>query len=1348
MKLPGPFPTECLSISRHLILRPLLQAAFLFLLLLSITCAGRAQTPAFRTFQTNQTTYVITKGSVNNVFTNIPMTNTTLLFLGSDPTTVSSKANLGITWNTLATVGGVSTWSFNSVSPTNAGAFSFALVASNAVSKLTATQTVTITVVAPDPSVLPGLVPGSNTITTPLNPNVHLHTNLPTTNLPATVGIGVGTTWSDDAALSSMVVSPDNNSPNPWRVNLSFFPKKAGTYSVPVLLTNENTGWSNSNNVTVIVTPPTDVPDFTNCPASITNILSTNQQTADLGGFTNVAASNCNVVIVSQTPPDAVSTYSITAGVNQTAGVGQLTYTPGIVPTNVALGLVVSNTVSGISGPTNTVMLNFVPLKPLEVRVRNNTGVPDNQMQIMQIDTGTDAFPNNVYFLTNGVQQMVNGLSTNFNALPSGNDINGPYRTLYISNSVSGTLWFCLSNVPYNKGEGGNPAVVNTKWSGLPFGNVELAYFGSGYDTVDVTAINQLGIPMKLAMMTNPMAPIPLPDGVRGFTTALQASNLLVRGLQVPGSPWFGPAPNTNLITLVGPSSAGSGGLVMSAGGNTNVAGPGPTPGSLHLGWPGFTFPPMSTYVTKVSVEQTNGTWPQPTQIVKTVGDPQSDNVFTFRGTLAFATNTNTGDPNYLTPVPILTNVSIFVTNSKTSFSTNVTGLWVQYTPDNGSPSDAWFSSYIYAAPASFTNPVGTYTPSLQAGYVQFMPNGSNWFAANVGGSSKWSANVLDSFLNDIAFGFAGGFVHSPVMGWTNGWVFTNGGNTILGNSNTGAPNTMIGLMDSEQWWNQTNLYSQLQPNSPILSPSNKITWYSSYGDNLFRAAPDVYNHPISDRMKYIKFQPGLGLGAANLDTNVWLEISLQAPPSSAAAAAVPAITSSTNVTNAYATAETPALISYQVTAVNTNGGGIYVGSLPEGLNYNPFTQMITGSLKTNVSGYVNIGLMAYSSNSASIAQLPIYLVASVAPNGLVQSSPLNFDRGQAYLAPSNISIPEYPSSIQQLSVSNGATSMLGTPQDCFFYATNGTLPRGIYLTNIAVGNVVYGYFYGVPVDFQTGLSVDLVAKNPVGSSTTPMIITNAGQANLFSAGVLNPPGYLGSASLNVTSGQFTNLVLNYTNSPTYFTNDPSTPLPPGLSFQVALNPSIPQGQAASPPFIVSLAGTPVGTPGTSTNIKILAVNAYVSNSAWAAGTNTNTITLNFSGAAPSPYLTYSDWVGAWALSGSNTNTTADPDDDGFDNNDEYAFGGNPTNPTPYLINISGSNISYLGLTNNVVPSPYTVQNTTNLATGPWTNYPTTVTNATNQLNIPLPSYYQRKEFTVPVTAGTNNFYRVIFSNQ
>jgi hypothetical protein len=150
----------------------------------------------------------------------------------------------------------------------------------------------------------------------------------------------------------------------------------------------------------------------------------------------------------------------------------------------------------------------------------------------------------------------------------------------------------------------------------------------------------------------------------------------------------------------------------------------------------------------------------------------------------------------------------------------------------------------------------------------------------------------------------------------------------------------------------------------------------------------------------------------------------------------------------------------------------------------------------------------------------------------------------------------------------------------------------------------------------------------------------------------------------------------------------------------------------------------------------------------WVIGVGAPVSTISAGPTPPPPptFLSYSGWVGAWALSPTISGGEADPDNDGFDNNDEYAFGGNPTNPTPYLLNISGSNISYIGLTN--AGTNYTVQNTTNLSTGPWTNYTATVTNATNQLNIPLPSYYHRKEFSVPLTPGTNNFYRVIFSNQ
>jgi hypothetical protein len=60
-----------------------------------------------------------------------------------------------------------------------------------------------------------------------------------------------------------------------------------------------------------------------------------------------------------------------------------------------------------------------------------------------------------------------------------------------------------------------------------------------------------------------------------------------------------------------------------------------------------------------------------------------------------------------------------------------------------------------------------------------------------------------------------------------------------------------------------------------------------------------------------------------------------------------------------------------------------------------------------------------------------------------------------------------------------------------------------------------------------------------------------------------------------------------------------------------------PEYGTAGPTFVPSLAGVPTGVAGSSTNIKVVAVNAYKTDSGplWATGTNTNTITLNFVGA-------------------------------------------------------------------------------------------------------------------------------------
>ena len=1349
-------------------LRGALWSGFFLLAVGLLNQSANAQSPTFGSFATNTTNFLIfNPHPVSSSLTDIPTSDATDVFLDSDSDTLTAKQNLGITWNGLATVGGVTKWSFNPITPTNKGTYYLTLVASNGNSPTSPVtkRTVSIAVVNPDATVLPALSPASPSITVTQAPSTLFHTNFTTTNLPtAGGGAGFSSPWTNGAALGGLSVAPDGAG-SEWKVNLQFYPKQAGTFEVPLILSNTVTGWTNSNNITVTVTAPTDLPGFSNLPASITSLLSTNQKTANLGGLSNAAS---QILIVSTDPANATQTYKIEAGFAVANGQtnGQLTFTPGLTPTNVTLGLVVSNAPTGLAGPTNYLTLNLIPLKPLQVRIRNQTGVDPGQIQIMQIDTGTnstgvdtDGFPNAVYFLSNATSvALSNGVSTNLSALPQASDSDGSYRTFYFSNSVSGTLWFCLSNVPYVKGTNANPAVVNTKWSGLPFGNMELAYFGSGYDTADVTAINQLGLPIKLEMKTNPTSPQTMPDGLKGFTNPAQAATILKQGLQIPAAPWFGPAPNTNLLTLVGPSSATAGGLVMSAGGNTNVPGPGLAPGSLHLGWPGFTFPPMSAYVSKVATEQTNGTWTQPTVITKTVGDPQSPaasvNIFTFSGTLVFTANTNTGDPNYLTPVPWLTNVTIYRTNTGTGATTNITGLAVRYEPDKGSPATAWFSSYIYGAPPAYTSAVPSDNPSLRTGYVKLYANGAEnfgaWFDANDQDNSHWSANVLDSFLNDIAFAFAGGFVHSPVMGWTNGWVYAPGGNTVLTNTNTGLPDTMIGTMVSSNWWNQTNLYSQLQPNSPVLSPTNKVTWYSSYGDILFQGAPNVYNHPISDRMKYIGFQPGLSLGAANLDTNVWLEITLMAPPASSGAGFLPAITSSTNVTNIWCNVGgTSPPISYQVTAVNTNGGGIYIGSLPPGLSYDPVTQMITGTLTTNASGYVNIGLMPYNSNNAAIAQLPIYLTASVAPNGL--PPPNNLNMGIAYVAPTNgATVEGYSTGLYQLMASNNATSMKGTPQDCYFYATNGSLPRGLYLTNLVnshSGDVV-GYLYGIPVDATATNPVTLVATNPVGGYSNLVTLINNGYGTHESVVVANPPAYVGSNSVTLVSGQYTNLVLNYSNAPTYFTNHPSTPLPSGMSFQVTLNPEY---GTAGPTFVPSLAGVPTGAAGTSTNIKVVAVNAYTTGSGpfWATGTNTNTITLNFVGAGGGGGGGGGSGLATWGGGSLPAVGTAAYSNALL----QYAFGGSAsygaagaqTNfGTASLSNISG--LDYLILreiirTNDANLTVWS-EHTTNLTNTSWTSNSIQPTASVDQSQA-MPGVNQVQEFKTPQGSDQRKFLRL-----
>ena len=165
------------------------------------------------------------------------------------------------------------------------------------------------------------------------------------------------------------------------------------------------------------------------------------------------------------------------------------------------------------------------------------------------------------------------------------------------------------------------------------------------------------------------------------------------------------------------------------------------------------------------------------------------------------------------------------------------------------------------------------------------------------------------------------------------------------------------------------------------------------------------------------------------------------------------------------------------------------------------------------------------------------------------------------------------------------------------------------------------------------------------------------------------------------------------------------------------------------------------GTP--TLNVTPLANPNYV----WVTNDFLSTGQISVSNIAP--VLTpYQSWLTNYPTL-ANTNGTADPDGDGFNNNLEFAFDGNPTVGTAALLTAtrSGSNavFNFVASTNTNAVS-YTVQSTTNLSTGPWADdgsVTASITNSANQTNpaILLAPDYVRREFSLPAT--NKSFYRV-----
>ena len=175
--------------------------------------------------------------------------------------------------------------------------------------------------------------------------------------------------------------------------------------------------------------------------------------------------------------------------------------------------------------------------------------------------------------------------------------------------------------------------------------------------------------------------------------------------------------------------------------------------------------------------------------------------------------------------------------------------------------------------------------------------------------------------------------------------------------------------------------------------------------------------------------------------------------------------------------------------------------------------------------------------------------------------------------------------------------------------------------------------------------------------------------------------------------------------------------------------------------FSSSLSLTPVSGSVAATTISVRlsgASSGSFSGDVSFASTGATTQTRAVSGTVTSAY---DAWAAGYSLSGASALPTADPDNDGLNNNNEYAFGTNPTLSNTSLMSATTSagnmTVTWIERNSGFI---YNVQSTTNLATTAFAN-DGSITPTTSVDQSGVPSGYTRKQFTV--TASNNKFFRV-----
>lgn len=410
---------------------------------------------------------------------------------------------------------------------------------------------------------------------------------------------------------------------------------------------------------------------------------------------------------------------------------------------------------------------------------------------------------------------------------------------------------------------------------------------------------------------------------------------------------------------------------------------------------------------------------------------------------------------------------------------------------------------------------------------------------------------------------------------------------------------------------------------------------------------------------------------------------------------------------------------SYQTTVSPADQPTTYSATgLPSGLSIDTSTGLISGTV--SATGYVSSNISATNVSGTSVKNIFFYI-------GKAADTALNYSGGN-WTNGSNLSIGSGFGNWNLVS-SNGtgaAGTFLGNPADAGIQEMP-TVSFGLYANPGDSGAFVDArrdlttpLAIGEALAFDWGMNFD---SNTANGSKGFIVFVGADEV------------------VNVFNGASGNITVN--GADTGFTYGTYAMF--WEFFQTANNSISVYGEPRNP-------SQQAFTANITTNGTISAVKFYANGLDYGDARQpyfNNLVIMPSSGPAPSAY---DSWASGYTLDPSVTTgptagaPSADPDTDGFTNQQEYAFGTNPTTATASLTTTSsvGGNLTVVFLTRSDLA--YNVQSTENLISGFTLNQVVT-DSVTDSSQSGVPAGYTRKQFTVTTGPG-KNFYRVVASEQ